>query len=373
MIRRFAAVQAALAICILSPLVVPSAIAEGPQFGAAESQPSPARPVGWRGDGTGKYPGANPPLHWGRSLRQLSYLKCASAVPKDGGAKDAKAASGGYFTEWLIGWPVKCEGPAEAVKAELVPGEATLAPNAGDKLAGGAWQMVKAEGALVDLWKVLGDMTKEQAAYAQACLHSDKPVKIWLSFKCGLGGTLWFNGKQIHSVAQGYPGGQPATLEVELKQGWNRFLFKVVPYVTKAEDFVKGCYITCEFWPSEAPRDFDEKNIAWIAPMPGLSQAMPIVVGDNVFTTAHPYNLVCVDKKTGKILWIRPNSPYDAATADERKAKPEVFAKLDALAAKRDAYYSDFAAGKLPSAPAVRDETDLEAQIDKLMLEVDAR
>jgi len=129
----------------------------------------------------------------------------------------------------------------------------------------------------------------------------------------------------------------------------------------------------CNFWPAEEPRDFVEKNIAWIAPMPGLTQAMPIVVGDKIFTTAHPYNLVCVEKKTGKILWVRSNSPYDAATSDERKAKPEVFAKLDALAVKRDAYYADFVAGKLPTSLAVRDESDLEAELDKLMLEVDAK
>lgn len=33
-------------------------------LGAAGSVPSPEHPFGWRGDGTGRFPGATPPLHW---------------------------------------------------------------------------------------------------------------------------------------------------------------------------------------------------------------------------------------------------------------------------------------------------------------------
>jgi hypothetical protein len=33
-------------------------------LGDPSAQPSPEHPVGWRGDGTGHYPGATPPLEW---------------------------------------------------------------------------------------------------------------------------------------------------------------------------------------------------------------------------------------------------------------------------------------------------------------------
>jgi len=363
-------------VCLLGLLLSALGIAAepaAPQPGSPEYRPSPERPVGWRGDGTGKYPGANPPLHWGRSLKQQGELKCAAVVPKDDGARDAAPPSLGYFAEWLVAGPVKCADPVKAIKEELTPGEASLAPHAGDKLGEATWRVVKVEGSCFDVWKTLGGMTKEHAAYLQACLYTARPLKIWFYVKYGRGAALWLNGAPIHSNVANYPGWAGLTLLIDLQPGWNRFLFKVVPRVGGGTDFPSGCYVTCGFWPAEEPRDYEEKNIAWIAPMPGLSQAMPIIVGDRIFTTAHPYNLISLDKKSGKILWIRPNSPYDAATADERKAKPELFAKMDDLAAKRDAYYRDYTAGKLPDAEGVRDETDLENELDKLMVEVDRK
>ena len=38
--------------------------AEPPRYGAADFVPTPERPVGYRGDGSGIYPGATPPLHF---------------------------------------------------------------------------------------------------------------------------------------------------------------------------------------------------------------------------------------------------------------------------------------------------------------------
>ena len=36
-------------------------------LGSPEFYPSPAHPVGWRGDGTGHFPGATPPTTWSRA------------------------------------------------------------------------------------------------------------------------------------------------------------------------------------------------------------------------------------------------------------------------------------------------------------------
>ncbi len=35
--------------------------------GSPSYVPSPERPVGWRGDGTGRFPAADPPTRWGRN------------------------------------------------------------------------------------------------------------------------------------------------------------------------------------------------------------------------------------------------------------------------------------------------------------------
>ena len=78
-------------------------------------------------------------------------------------------------------------------------------------------------------------------------------------------------------------------------------------------------------------------NIAWQVELPGESPSSVIVVGQRLFTTVNDYGLVCLDKRTGKILWMQPVSPYDAVTKEERDAHPEAFAQLTQLAQQRDA------------------------------------
>ncbi len=343
-------------------------IAAGEVFlGSPDFRPSPQQPVGWRGDGTGKYPGANPPIHWSRICKQTAALKCSSAIPTNQSLDRAASAKFGFFTEWLVASPISSAGKTNAINEELVPGEASLAPQEGDKIGETAWKRVATEDSCLDIMKLYGPMTPQQAAYAQTCLYSEKPVKIWVHIGCSKEVAVWLDGTLKYS-AKGSP-----VFKLELKSGWNRFLFKMTPQLKGQVDFPECCYVKCRFWPADEPLDYEEKNIAWIAPLPGESEATPMISGDRIFTTAHPYNLVCLDKKTGKIIWIRQNSAYDAATEDEKKAKPELFAKLDELAAKRSAYYSDYIAGKLTTNQTSGAEQAIEDQMDKLMVEVDQK
>ena len=90
-------------------------------LGSTDFRPTPEQPIGWRGDGSGKYPGATPPVRWGRSLKQLGEFRCAAAVPKDQSAAAGAGAGGvpatlGFFSEWLVAGPVKCDDPVKAIK-----------------------------------------------------------------------------------------------------------------------------------------------------------------------------------------------------------------------------------------------------------------
>ncbi|HVR84592.1 MAG TPA: hypothetical protein VMU54_09795, partial [Planctomycetota bacterium] len=49
----------------------------------------------------------------------------------------------------------------------------------------------------------------------------------------------------------------------------------------------------------------ERKNILWETKLPCYSWATPIVVGNKVITRSEPYDLICLDKLTGKILWVR--------------------------------------------------------------------
>ena len=341
----------------------------GDQLGSPGFLPSPEHPVGWRGDGTGRYPAANPPVHWSRICKQTAALKCAAAVPTNNAVSAAVSAKFGFFTEWLAAGPISSAHTTNAITQELTPGEASLAPLEGDKIGGTTWKRIPVDNSYVDVWKTYGPMRTGQAAYVQSCLYTEKPAKVWFHSSFAneatpIGARLWFNGKAVAL--------QPFLL-LDLQPGWNRFLFKVIPRIDGREDFPNSCYVQCRFWPADEPREYEEKNIAWIAPMPGLSEATPVIVGDRIFTTAHPYNLVCVDKKTGKVLWIRQNSPYDAATEEDRKAKPESFVKLDELAATRDAYYGAYLAGTRTTNQTATAEAAIEDEMDKLMIAVNAR
>ena len=51
-------------ILLILAVIALVAHAAEPELGSADFQPTPERPFGWRGDGTGRFPGATPPLEW---------------------------------------------------------------------------------------------------------------------------------------------------------------------------------------------------------------------------------------------------------------------------------------------------------------------
>ncbi len=47
----------------------------------------------------------------------------------------------------------------------------------------------------------------------------------------------------------------------------------------------------------------NEKNVAWAADLPSWSNGTPVVVGDRIFVCSEPFDLICLSKKDGEILW----------------------------------------------------------------------
>ena len=118
-------------------------------------------------------------------------------------------------------------------------------------------------------------------------------------------------------------------------------------------------------------KDGAATNIAWATEMPFYSPSSVISAGSVLFTTANDYSLLCVEKKTGKILWVRSVSPYDAATKEDRTAHEEAFASLDKLARNRDELNA-----KIPAAPTEAfkigsDVSKVEKNMEKLLRDVD--
>jgi len=61
------------------------------------------------------------------------------------------------------------------------------------------------------------------------------------------------------------------------------------------------------------------KGIVWMAPMPNIGVGMPIVVGDRIFLTAEVSDLICLEKKSGRLLWIRSNPEFEGLSVEIAK------------------------------------------------------
>lgn len=77
----------------------------------------------------------------------------------------------------------------------------------------------------------------------------------------------------------------------------------------------------------------EKKNILWEVKMPCYSWAMPVIVGDRLFVRSDPYDMVCMDKNTGKLLWIRSHPPFVAVTEEEKMENP-AFKEIEPLVAE---------------------------------------
>ena len=87
----------------------------------------------------------------------------------------------------------------------------------------------------------------------------------------------------------------------------------------------------------------ESKNILWKTKLPCYSWATPIIVGDKIITRSEPYDLICLDKNTGKLLWIRSHPPIIAVTDEQKKANP-AFKEIDPLVADLQKVNDEFVA-----------------------------
>src|SRR5438045_1968236 len=115
----------------------------------------------------------------------------------------------------------------------------------------------------------------------------------------------------------------------------------------------------------------ERKNILWEAKLPCYSWATPIVVGNKVITRSEPYDLICLDKNTGKILWMRSHPPFVAVTKEEKKANP-AFREIEPLVAELQKLNDSFAAQGW-SKELYKAKHELQKQIDDLTAKADKK
>ena len=94
---------------------------------------------GWRGNWTGRYPRADPPLAWGREPQSaVEAVRCALAA--GGEAKDAQPIHRGLIRQWLLLGPIAAADASRNIDKGHLPNEADLAGADGAPAEGKAWK-----------------------------------------------------------------------------------------------------------------------------------------------------------------------------------------------------------------------------------------
>ena len=361
-------------VCVSQDLLAQE---KGAALGSPAFKVSADSPVGWRGDGNGRYVAADPPLTWGRTSKAVLELATQAKKPK---ADDkGKAISDGIIRDWLILGPLPIpEGkkPGDEFGAD----EAKIEPNEGDKLGELQWKGITPETSWIDFWpmyKAAVPDPKGVVAYVHAYVYSAEGKPVFLNTMLTASGRAWLNGKPVgnYPKGDGLQGG--VRLNLPLEKGWNRLLIRVAPLLST--DWSKGVFqwhFSAAFYGGEKS-EYESKNILWSTPMPdnGPGVGSPILVGDKLFMQTEPCGLVCISAKDGKALWGRSSTFADAATPEERQKNAEVFTEIDALAAKvKDSFqaYCDAPDKFAADVKAKPEAPRLAAKINGLMKKVDA-
>ena len=323
-----------------------------------ETRGLPGVTHGWRGNWTGLYPDADPPVEWGRVNKGLTTTMACLAAKPAGQTMEGQPLYKGLIQDWLMAGSFPVEDAVADFDKEQIADESALQPAEGAVAAGTQtwrrvqiprlqdyerWGTTELESLSVD--KVYGKESR-RIVYAHTYLYADRPGKVAFVFDHHFGLKVWLNGKVLYRRAENAAGlgnyvaisgqkkalthSRSPTVELELSKGWNRLLLKI--NTSNAKDWW-GYGVTARVVDID-PVPYEEKNIVWSAKLPERGNGAPIVVGDRLFVAADPDELLCVDKATGKILWRRVNTYYHALTDGERSANLAFAEKVAPLVAE---------------------------------------
>ncbi|MFT4547320.1 MAG: outer membrane protein assembly factor BamB [Pseudoalteromonas tetraodonis] len=312
---------------------------------------------GWRGNATGLWPDTKAPTSWKRLAHgAIEDMRAQADQPSKPGAGKAPAVRKGLIAEWLVLGPFSVHDSVENFDDDLVGGEALLSPTSGQRSGGKEWRRVAGTlddpmvfGTAVLPWVELEPVDSfagNRIYYAHAHVYSPRggPTRAVVEHCYGL--KVWVNGRVAYRNPQrlGVLGGyQPISKHelanteppagqfgFDLAPGWNRLLLKLSS--SNRDNWKETNFCLRLMDPPDVA--YESENIRWMTELPGRSTSTPILVGDRIFIAAEPDLLVCVDKRSGRILWSAANNYYEALSDEERQADPAYATRVAPLAAK---------------------------------------
>lgn len=322
------------------------------------SSPAQDATVGWRGNWTGLWPDYKGPLEWHRLARGImDGLRARADRPTGKAEADASQVENGLIRDWLVLGPIPVANSVKDFDKAQLDRETTVEPSARDKVAALVWKKLTVPqddpmnfGAVhmpaVDLATALGGYKPNQVGYAHTYLFAARAGTVRAVVDHAHGMAAWLNGKLVYrSTERGMVLGNYINLsrmelehsdaasprfDLELRVGWNRLLVKIGAHDRPGWQEMRFAMRLMDL-PDVA---YDTKNMVWTTELPQRSNATPIVVGDRLFVMAEPDELICLDKKTGRVLWSAANNYYEALTPEERRANPAFAEKVDPLVAQ---------------------------------------
>jgi len=383
---------------VLSVAILFSILAVSPELLAEESGKKPTL-VGWRGNWTGKFPEANPPVKWSKISKQMKGLRCQAEKPendKPGGV----SVYTGSLTEWLVLGPfLAAEDKKEAIDEEFIKDEASCEPRNGEVVKGVRWKKVEVAGSLVNFASILArDMpdgtptfrtinsSKESTpyfgkpfvAYAQTWVYSPMATTLRFRIRSCLAAKVYINGELIQGLKfSAFNRSETAgEFSAKLNKGWNRVLCKVRNYVMNKEVWrMRSWYFDLGLRAIQ-PYETESEGIAWAALLPSYHVACPFIVGDKIFVMSKPGDLICLRKRDGRALWIGSTTYYNLLSDKDKRDNPDLAkaaAEVEPLVEKiKEIHAAYVKQGKL-SVESMNERIRLHDQITKLMGKADKK
>jgi outer membrane protein assembly factor BamB len=367
----------------------PMAGAAGAGLGAPTFLPTPDQAIGWRGDGTGRYPGATPPKEWYLRIKDYPGLACAGSKPK---VAPAKLEADIALNDWIAIGPWVVGDLTEAMNTSTIPDETALEPSEGDKVGDKQWKKLPTQNGAVNFADLFGESTRsatqkawddpqqQKLIYAATYVYSPVDGEAGLYTTHGNGYRVYVNG-QIASKRDKtgeFYGGIPRMDRVPLKQGWNRVLLKSYGWSRGPMDKGWAFSAWMKLFPAKGVKsELEAKNIAYAVELPRGSQGKtpgPIVVGDKLFLTGEHW-LAALHKQDGQLSWYRSIIAFDghAKDAGGEPADVEQYTAACKAVHELDAQYpSQFKDGKLP-APFEAQYKQLKEQLAALLEKMDPK
>jgi hypothetical protein len=182
------------------------------------------------------------------SALSLVLLSLVVSAPPQAAAIDQE----GFIRSWLVLAPIPIEGDSGAgeIDRDMVKGEASLAPKAGDKVTIGPgqeviWKSHQTSDFFIDFLQSFGQARGDYVAgYAVAYIVADADMPVTLALSTNDQGKAWLNGKPVFKFSETRTLEKDTDkVEVTLLKGQNILVLKVINEVNNWQAcarFLKG-------------------------------------------------------------------------------------------------------------------------------------